>query len=52
MAELWAYCGLCARWYYCPQPEDPSAALPDCPVCQSAPTASRTEREQQQVAAS
>jgi hypothetical protein len=45
MAELWAYCGLCTRWYYCPQPQDPRASLPDCPVCQSPPTGSRTEHQ-------
>lgn len=50
MAELWAYCGTCARWYYVPAAQDPTA-LPDCPVCQSQPVATRRDEQTHEAVA-
>jgi hypothetical protein len=50
MAELWAYCETCARWYYVPAPHGTTAPLPDCPVCQSEPIATRTEQAEEVAA--
>ncbi len=41
MAETWAYCGDCARWYYCPRDAALLDGAPGCPVCKSPPVATR-----------
>ena len=31
--ELWAYCGVCARWFFVEKSEDPQHRRIACPVC-------------------
>lgn len=31
--ELWAYCGVCARWFFVEKSDDPSTHRIACPVC-------------------
>lgn len=31
--ELWAYCGICAKWFYVPMAIDPDHHRVTCPVC-------------------
>lgn len=51
MADLWAYCGDCARWYYCsPTTSASEATVEPCPVCLSTPVAVRPEDEPEPMA--
>lgn len=31
--ELWAYCGVCARWFFVEKSENPEHHRIECPVC-------------------
>lgn len=31
--ELWAYCGVCARWFFVESSSDPANKRIECPVC-------------------
>lgn len=44
MAETWAHCDVCARWYYCPAATITGHAVPACPACQTPP--SRVRRDE------
>lgn len=36
--ELWAFCGVCSRWFFVERSENPEATQISCPVC-SVPSA-------------
>ena len=36
--ELWAYCGVCSRWFFCERSAEPENNRIACPVC-SVPSA-------------
>ena len=31
--ELWAFCGVCARWFFVEKSDDPAHRRIECPVC-------------------
>ena len=31
--ELWAYCGVCTRWFFVERSDDPEHNRISCPVC-------------------
>lgn len=50
--DIWAFCGACRRWFYCPTWFDRRQPPPQCPVCTSEPTAIENRAGATGVAAS
>lgn len=42
--EIWGWCAVCTRWYFCEGWFDRTAPHPRCPVCLTEPTAIENRR--------